>query len=867
MSMRGFIRNTKGAVTVFVTLLLIPAILVSGTAVDLARMHTARSIVQDANQLAANSVLTQYNALLKDLYGVFGVAKDDPVLGRLLNDYIEVSIFGGSKQDRSLGTLQLFYGSNISLDDPLFAEEKNLRNEDVLRRQIEEYMKFRGPVIIVQDLIEALSSDNSNTYKEDSAIISEKLEIENAIAELYEKYKELYNAIIEADKCNQFGPLSGGTVGTVSGSLTDIRQEFISLKACYKAWEDAEDENTKSDQAAKYDAILENIRLRTIGGRPGNTWSNGKWQFRGSSQGINVTIDKAIERSEQFKQNFDTVVSIAQQIDSMNVGLRQKIEDFEERLMNSGCNEELKAALTQKTGTPPKSILERYKDILKWDSLEGLANTYKDNGYKYIDDEMKPLLEGVMYRNRNNSSGASLTREQLENITTNSAFDLSSSTKAENSRAAIFAGYTNDNLKYGIPPGFSRFGECGNDHKAFFEELEQMMNQPDIPPVKLHDDQEDASGKNAEAKQKNLINQVLDIVNEAYVGLTNDPLGAMYVYGDTLADSESMNMRNAGEIFAQASNSPISSVLSDPTNSIAAAADYLLLLTYCTSMFSNYTTARPDTSGKNRDEVGDIDFPKSITGVPLSPEVNYFFQSEWEYIYNGDNNASKNLSSVTRLIFLVRMICNYITVFSVSEISSIVNGIRAAFAWCPPLAIILSEAARLAFVAAESAIDVSNLRNGKKVPLIKKAKSGEWICSPSGIVNALDSMLSNSANNNQSNDRGLTYSNYMMFFFIAKGLFSSDMGNQIAERTADLIEWNVINYKNGVFSDEEKMTDALSNEGHFKLIDMKTDFSLTTTVDMRMLFLSMVFAQNFSDSRGIGMPSTVQIVTTDHRGY
>jgi len=863
--MQEFIKNTKGAVTVFVTLLLIPAILVSGTAVDLARIHTARSIVQDANQLAANSVLTQYDALLKDLYGVFGVAEDDPVLARLLNDYIEVSIFGGSKQDKSLGTLQLFYGSNIYLDEPLFAEEKNLRNEDVLRRQIEEYMKFRGPVIIVQDLIEALGSDNSNTFKEDSDVISDKLEIDSAIAELYEKYKELYNAIIEADKCDQIGGLVGGTVGTVSGRLVEICQEFINLKACYKAWEDATDADKKSDLAAKYKAILENIRIRTIGGRPGNTWSNGKWQHYGNAKGLNLVIEESIERADVFKQKFDNVVNIAQQIDSMNTELRQKVEDFEKRVMSGGCNEELKAALTQKTGTPPKSIIDRYKDILEWDNLGSLATVYKDNGYKYIDDEMKPLLESVVYRNKNNSSSPSLTREQLETITTNSAFNLSSSTKVEDSRAAIFAGFTKDNVTYGVPPGFLRFEECGNDHKAFFEELEQMMNQPDIPPVKLHDEQEEAEGKNAQDKQKNMINQLLDIVTEAYVGLTNDPLGAMNVYDGASSDPESMDMREIDEIFSQASNNPVSSVLSNPTSSITAAADYLLLLTYCTSMFSNYTTARPDTNGKSRDEVGDIDFPKSITGVPLSPEVNYFFQSEWEYLYNGDNNASNNLSSVTRLIFLIRMVCNYITVFSVNEISTIVNSIRAAFAWCPPVGVVLGELARAAFVAAESAIDVANLRNGKKVPLIKK--SSEWICSPSGIVNALDSMLSDSTGNNKPNERGITYSNYMMFFFIAKGLFSSDMGNELTERTADLIEWNVNNYKSNMFSDEEKMTEALSNEGHFKLIDMKTDFSLTTTVDMRMLFLSMVFAQNFSDSRGIGMPTAVQIVTTDHRGY
>ena len=134
---------TKGAVTVFVSLLLIPAILVSGTAVDLARIHTARSVLQDANQLAGNSVLSQYNALLYDLYGLFGVAKDDPILGKLLDEYIKVSVFGEPMQDKTLGSLQLFYGSDISLGDLSFESGKNLGNADVLRRQIEEYMKFR----------------------------------------------------------------------------------------------------------------------------------------------------------------------------------------------------------------------------------------------------------------------------------------------------------------------------------------------------------------------------------------------------------------------------------------------------------------------------------------------------------------------------------------------------------------------------------------------------------------------------------------------------------------------------------------------------------------------------------------------------
>ena len=169
----------------FVTLLLIPAVLVSGTAVDLARLHSARSILHDANQLASNTILTQYNTMLYDIYGLFAIAEDDPVLWRLLNDYINITVFGEEHQDRSLGTLQIFYGSNLILDNIEFAEGKNLRNIDVLKRQIEDYMKLRGPVIIVNEFLEML---DNNTIKNDSDVLKNKLAIESAIAEMYEKY-------------------------------------------------------------------------------------------------------------------------------------------------------------------------------------------------------------------------------------------------------------------------------------------------------------------------------------------------------------------------------------------------------------------------------------------------------------------------------------------------------------------------------------------------------------------------------------------------------------------------------------------------------------------------------------------------------
>ena len=74
------------------------------------------------------------------------------------------------------------------------------------------------------------------------------------------------------------------------------------------------------------------------------------------------------------------------------------------------------------------------------------------------------------------------------------------------------------------------------------------------------------------------------------------------------------------------------------------AADKLLLLTYDTEMFSCYAT----NSGETEDEP----LEENMNGIPLSVDVNYYFQSELEYLYNGDlTDARNNLKAVTSMIF------------------------------------------------------------------------------------------------------------------------------------------------------------------------------------------------------------------------
>ena len=870
--LRKIQKETKGAVTVFITLLLIPAILVSGTAVDLARIFTARSILQDANQLAANTVLTQYNALLYDLYGLFGVAKDDPILGKLLDDYIKVTVFGEQAQDRGLGTLQVFYGSDIMLEEPEPNDELTLDNRIVLRRQIEEYMKFRGPVLIVKEIIEAL---DNNTLKADKEIIDSKTDIDNDIVELFHKYKELYEAIEAADKLKlPIGGISGSNFGTVSSHLELIQAQFVDLRECYEEWESAvraEDEYMMSDCAARYSAILENIKSYVLGGRKGSNWSGGRWRSTSAVTGLVDHIERAKQNGENFKPKFDTVVSIAREVDAMHSELSRKVDELENKLNSSDCNEELKNAFTTPSGTPPMSLIERYRDILKWDDVTGMATVFKDGGIDYIDNVFKPMLDGVRYRNGNNPSAATLSRDELTNLGGLYGFELSEWVSAAHSKVAYFAGFPVKSVTYGMPDGFKKFAEQPGDNKAFFEALTAFVKQPPLDPVKLYEEQEEAEGKDAQEKQGNLISALLELVNTAYTGLTNNPLGAKYVEDSFAPDEEKLGILEIMKLIPKAITEPVVKVFEDPLGSVAKAGEYILLLTYCTSTHSNYATSRPESIGKTKDELSGIKLHKSVTGIPMSPKSNYFFQSEWEYLHHGSNNASANLSAITRLLFLVRLICNYITAFSVPEITTIVTSIQTAFAWFPPLGLALGELARAAFAAAETVVDVAALRSGHKVPLFKKPSAGEWVCSPKGVLTAVNRVIAGGTADGElfKSEKGMSYSQYMLIFFVTKAIFYigkyTDATDELFIRTMHLIEWNMVNCKDGINSEEEKMTEALANPDRFMLSKMTTGIRITTTANVRMLFLSMVFAQKGID--GVVPPRTIPITTTEYRGY
>ena len=78
--MQFFMRKNKGAISVFLTLILLPMVIFSGMVVDVSRLYAAKTVISGAGDLTMNAALSRYDNKLKNEYGLLAMA-DTPSEG------------------------------------------------------------------------------------------------------------------------------------------------------------------------------------------------------------------------------------------------------------------------------------------------------------------------------------------------------------------------------------------------------------------------------------------------------------------------------------------------------------------------------------------------------------------------------------------------------------------------------------------------------------------------------------------------------------------------------------------------------------------------------------------------------------------
>ncbi len=211
--------SSKGSVTIFLTMILVPMLLLMITLTDYAKISVAKRQVSGAGDVALNAGLSYYDKYLQDMYGLFAVSKDVSELEKNLEIYFNNTLLGdgldttdpfiskitsiitGSKDTDSA------YMNLINLTSKEFellpVDGANLANKELLNNQLMDYMKYRGPVVLAGGIFEKIMAFNG--IKEENKAVQKKVEFEEELDRTGKKCKAAYNAIKEYnEKINNF---------------------------------------------------------------------------------------------------------------------------------------------------------------------------------------------------------------------------------------------------------------------------------------------------------------------------------------------------------------------------------------------------------------------------------------------------------------------------------------------------------------------------------------------------------------------------------------------------------------------------------------------------------------------------------------
>ncbi len=906
------IRNNRhGAVTIMVSMMLIPALLISGTAVDLARIHTAKAMAENTNQLIANAALSQYDGLLKDLYGLFGVASNDPALGTLVDEYVQMSIFGEVPNDRwiqtGIGTFNTFNGSSANASITSIPGT-NLRNKQVLRRQIEEYMKFRGPVVLVQRLLGELDQAGPELEVSNNAINQQK-RVNQVLGELCQLYREYYDLIVTANGVDKPGSPVYEAVAAINWTLLEIKASFEGLRYAHERLKIIQNElnflphgTTASPKENDEYSMLQKEELelqkfyKAERARIGVLAEGGSWQgWRlggrkqvftavGSSQepakypddslkyewvdgapisdnypGLAALIKNVHNAADAFKSVFDTLIITGKNVDSKTRDTLDEIANLETILNDPDCNDKMAAQLSA-TAQKCKANIDKFKNF------ESCAVNFKPQGIEYLDKVKSDYDEVIVkYRDKNNPGRGSLTISELSAVPNNSDYVLDLEAAPDSTKAAYYAAF--EDVTYSMRGGFKRFGDISGN-QALWVELEKMARDSAgfsaIPVAGFGDT---SGSDDPEEKQKSVLGQVGNVGKDSEAALASKPKGATSVPDDTIS--------NGG--WGSPSADRLIKLIAAPFKGLSDIKAWALLMSYSTGMFSHYTTDKPQLTPASAMPPK----PVSVANIPITPKVNYFYQSEWEYLLVGNKDAVHNLNSVRTAIFVIREVVNLIAAFAVEDIQLLATSIFSATVVIPfvgpALAPVLWFLTFVAFATAESTYDVIRLRSGHKIPLLKTPD--QFKCKPSTIVSVIRDAITMvgvpEPASEHDEESGFSYEHYLFMFF-----FITSREDTLLDRMANLIEWNIVNYHskaniNNMSGDyvnnsgaADAMKEAFEDENCFRMERRLTDFAVKTDIDLRLMFLTLPFFQGEFRRQGRPLFSNMFPVTAvDYRGY
>lgn len=235
--MLDFMRKSRGAISIFLIIVLLPMLSVASIFVDTGRLKLASAMAESAGDLTLNTVLTDYDSTLKNMYGLFATSQSiDEMLLNLEEYYkaaIEAAGVDGADADDYVDQIMGYLRTSTGTDDLMNIELSdfqvkaptggNLANPAILKSQIVEFMKYRAPLSLGTSFIDALSCFKNMDKQED--LVDDKTKFYEEQKTVMEDLEAAWRQIQLYQYCyvNQMFPT--GNYITNNGNILEINRK------------------------------------------------------------------------------------------------------------------------------------------------------------------------------------------------------------------------------------------------------------------------------------------------------------------------------------------------------------------------------------------------------------------------------------------------------------------------------------------------------------------------------------------------------------------------------------------------------------------------------------------------------------------
>ena len=781
--MQFFMGKNRGAISVFLALILLPMLIFSGIVVDVSRLYAAKTVVSGAGDLTMNAALSRYDKKLKDEYGLLAMADapDSAKVKDTLQGYFKEScgIDIGEEKETLHSMLQMELGENGLTASGV--KGTSLAETDVLRQQIMEYMKIRGPVYIVNDILEKMKKLPLKNMKEKREHIKNKTKYGKALKKIGEPLKKakeevekhidavsnvdgfssVQSSILEEYKKGAIFWLAARSLENYMYGTTAVPgmhdgeidvTAFRNLLAGAKVWESEEfDYYTYADLVASIALYQSRESLA-----PGVTEENGLTQEEITTfYNIESIVSQSINKMDQIHN--DKAAAFQSTIDSY-MDQAKAIQDSSTEGVKA-LNEVL--SVWEKQIKPAREACEESKNELIRLG-EDVSDLDEELDQLEIEEkDVKSLISCLEYNGQTAKAFENYGKElkkipqNLKSLSVDSTEGSYVINQGETNAINLFWNSHSDVLQN----DYMNFTFQDASTEKFYTEVLQEIGE--------ESEDEDAKGKQQEKKQeaKDASNSYSDLLNTLK---NQDSKDLKEAEGMTYPDDFPSGI--AGATAESGTGTSSDSIDTDDEKMV----DKLTKSDGFTEKFSAFLNGLDQISGKTLEKAYLMEYmtemfnclttkedDQSLSNAKLSS--HYISKGEVEYILYGKSKTSENVTYAVSILYGIRLAINGIYVFSDktlnAQASAIASSVSAATgqAWLYP---IIKYGYLCCVAVTYSCEDMASLAKGEEVAVWRGNK-----------------------------DIKMTYKEYMKLFVLI-ALIDGNSEERLLARTGDCIQLN-----------------------------------------------------------------------------